>query len=769
MPCPPLPASTPATPTNGDAQVPEALRSGKAADSKNVDPVREELDHDQLLERFASQESELNQLRNRNSDLEKQVAELKANEAIGMSDSRKQTHDAVADLITSEGGSLKDNSTSWTENYEKGKFSISQIFPPLSWVPMYIRAVSGKSSEKDRHVMGALKFALKGDLIAGMTVGVMLVPQCLAFALLAGMPVQVGLYSSFAPLIMYAAFGTIRQVQPGPTALMSLLTGQALDNMKLETDAARIAGGAILAATAGALSVLLGVLRFGFIVDFMSHTVMQGFCSAAGVTIASSQLKHLLGIKMDRKKYWWKTIGYLVSHINEIDWPTFALGGSLLGLLLMLKYWKQAGNAEKRRKHLMWRWFPVKKESIPFRVLKLIADLSSILCVCLGWCWGLIYRKNNVDTVKMVGEVNSDGFTFGMPGDGIMDDLQIGSVLLTGTIMCIVGFLETMAVGGKFAMAAKYEYDANQELLALGISNLAGSFMSAYPTTGSFSRTAVNAMLGATSLLSCALSAILVFIATYVLLPVIRYLPLAALAPIIIQGAIGVISFKDFKNAYSTSKPEFVVMLFTFTVSLGLTVKEGLATGVALSVLKTLRDLANPNLCVCGLMPDDSFRDIRNFTEAVQIPNTVVVRMDARLGFFNSRKMKEFCLQALAVRKKHDDHIKFLVIDAKPINNIDLTGAEMLEGLSESLEEHEQTLIIAGLKTPVMASLTSAGFTKHLKHHGGHVCTDMEHALNIVTAKDARGSKNWSDNEEIVKKAENSRRTMPKAGACVLQ
>eukprot|EP00427_Karlodinium_veneficum_P010181 CAMPEP_0169081334 /NCGR_PEP_ID=MMETSP1015-20121227/10953_1 /TAXON_ID=342587 /ORGANISM="Karlodinium micrum, Strain CCMP2283" /LENGTH=331 /DNA_ID=CAMNT_0009141111 /DNA_START=426 /DNA_END=1420 /DNA_ORIENTATION=+ len=318
-----------------------------------------------------------------------------------------------------------------------------------------------------------------------------------------------------------------------------------------------------------------------------------------------------------------------------------------------------------------------------------------------------------------------------------------------------------MAVGGKFAMQAKYTYDPNQELLALGLSNVAGSFMFAYPTTGSFSRTAVNAMLGATSLVSCALSATLVFIATYCLLPVMKYLPLSALAPIIIQGAIGVISVKDFMVAFKTSYSEFIVMLMTFAVSLALTVKEGLATGFILSILNTLRLLASPNMAVLGQLPDGQFRDLRNFKDAVQLKQAVVVRMDARLGFFNSRKFKEFCLHCMEVRKRHGDEIRYLIIDARPINHIDQTGMEMLESLSESLEEHEQKLILVAVKSPVLLRLTRAGIPEQISKHGGFVCSDMTHALEILNDEDPRGSRAQVEVSQILARAGKSQREMP--------
>merc|ERR1719161_1440086 len=179
-------------------------------------------------------------------------------------------------------------------------------------------------------------------------------------------------------------------------------------------------------------------------------------------------------------------------------------------------------------------------------------------------------------------------------------------------------------------------------------------------------------MVGATSQVATAISSVVVLTAILFLLPTVRWLPLASLAPIIIQGAIGVIEVKDFKMAWRTSRSEFVVMLVTFSVSLGMTVKEGLLSGFVLSVLKTMHDLANPNLVVCGQLPDGSFRDVRNFPGAAELEGAVVVRMDARLSFANSRKLKEFCGRAVQVRQQRGDAVKYVVIDAKTMNHVDL-------------------------------------------------------------------------------------------------
>jgi len=619
--------------------------------------------------------------------------------------------------------------------YSGSAFKISSLFPPITWLPSYIRASLGRSTESDLEAMGDLKYSIKGDLISGLTVGCMLVPQCLAFALLAGLPVRAGLYSSFAPLLMYALLGTLRQLQVGPTSLMSLLTGSALDAAGYMTADQRMAGAAMLAVAVAASSLLLGVLRLGFVVDFMSHSVMSSFCTASGVIIATSQMKHLLGIQMARKHYWWETVHGLASGIKDADVATLALGFTLLGSLIFLKSWKTAGKPEARAKHPLWRWLPCHKESRSFQALKLVADLSSLACVIVGWIWGYIYRQAGIQSVRLIGASQINGFIIQIPSS-----MDFNTLIVPGMMMAIVGFLETVAVGGKLASEKRYSYDPNQELLALGLANGAGALMAGFPITGGFSRTAVNAMFGATSQLAGGLTSCVVLIATYVLMPVVEELPLAALAPLIIHGALGVTNFSDFVTTYRANKADFLVMLATFAVSLALSVKEGLIVGVTMSLMKVLYDVANPNMAICGRVEDGTFRDIRYYPEGLALmpSNCIVVRMDARLSFTNSRRLQEFCLRAARIGEVTEagTRFKYLILDCKSINGIDMTSCEKLEALACALQRRGQILLLASLKAPLAKALCSCGVHRALIAHGGHVCWSMDQALAIAQGED---------------------------------
>eukprot|EP00913_Durusdinium_trenchii_P018280 g17175.t1 len=616
----------------------------------------------------------------------------------------------------------------WKEVYGGGRFEVRSLFPPFTWLPAYIRFAKGHATAGDSEKMGELPYSIKGDFIAGLTVGLMLVPQCLAFALLAGLPIRAGLYSSFAPLVIYALLGTLRQLQVGPTALISLLTGQALDAVNLLGDDERLSGASTLALLVGLVSLLLGILRFGFVVDFMSHSVMSSFCTASGVIIATSQLKHVLGINIKRHKYWWETAYDLCSKLPETDAATAVLGFTLLAMLTFFKKWKQAGNEAKRSKSLIWRWFPKSKDSCAFKSMKICADLSSVLCVILGWVWGFIYREAGINSVRLINDSESNGFVFLLPSfDGKTPDLIVPAVMIA-----VVGFLETIAVGGKMANEKRYSYDANQELLALGAANVGGAFMGAFPITGGFSRTAVNAMFGASSPLAGALTSIIVVIAVYSLMPVVEMLPLAALAPLIIHGAIGVTDFKAFIPTFKGNKLDFLIMLFTFLMSLGLTVKEGLITGVALSILKLTYEVAMPNLAVCGQVEDGTFRDVRYYPEGQMIPKSVVVRMDAGISFANTRRLQEFCMRAMSAASKADSSVSHLILDCKSVNGTDMTGCEAIENLAISLEKRKKSLVLANLKAPLTKAMFAAGVDKHIEAHGGHLCWNMAQAIALA-------------------------------------
>jgi len=396
--------------------------------------------------------------------------------------------------------------------------------------------------------------------------------------------------------------------------------------------------------------------------------------------------------------------------------------------------------------------------------------------VVLGIVWGRVYEASGV-TVGiddrpewnwLVGPTTSDGFVLSAPeiapdfsaaaarrlssvecGDkpsGTMSDLITSAVF-----MAIVGYLETVAVGGKFAMQARYHYHPNQELNALGLANLATAVSSGYPVTGSFSRTAVNAMLGATSQVSGMLTGFVVLIAVYVAMPLIEILPLAALAPIIVQGALGVISFGEYLHAYKVDPNECYIMILTTIVSLVLTVKEGLVVGFLCGILYTMYTLSHPNLVVLGKY-QNQLRDIRNFRDAELQTNALFVRMDARLNYANSRKLREFINKACTVHQarvaQSDEQLAFVVLDCKSINEIDVSGVEALEQVADGLKSQGIRLCLANIKAPLMSRFNGTHFWSVLKEAGGHFSDNLEDVMRVIEGIDPKGEK---CNEAIAK------------------
>lgn len=628
----------------------------------------------------------------------------------------------------------------WRDVYAGPPFRLRSLFPPIEWLPQFVRAVRGTSTASDVEAMGLLPFSLKGDVVAGLSVGVMLVPQCLAFALLAGLPVRLGLYASVAPLICYALTGTIRQMQMGPTAVISLLTSNTLAALSYQTEAEHLAAASLLSLLVGLVTIVLGVFRFGFVVDLLPNSVMDAWCTASGITIATSQLSSMLGISMPRTTYWWQTVYAIASRLPQADIWTSLLSLTLLAFLLVLRAWKQAGTEDARAAHRLWRWWPRKKSSLAFRLVKLVADLSSLISVCVGWLWGLCYRKAGVTSVRLVGPAEAHGLIVILPGGGL-SAAHWSALVAPGLVIAVVGFLQTVAQGAKLSVQYRLRYDPNQELLAQGCANCVSGFFAGFPISGGFSRTASNVIFGATSQVAGVITAVVVLVATYLIMPAVELLPLAALAPLVVQGALGTTDFAAFRTAFHASRFECVAMVATFVMSLVFTVQEGLYTGVSLSILRLLHSISMPNMVVCGRMADGSFRDVRHYPEARTLECCVVVRLDARLCFACARRFEEFCLRAARAVAL----TKFVIMDFKSVNGIDMTGCDRLLSLAEALQRSDQALLVANLKGPVTRSLKAAGVDAKLRKRGGLLCWNMDQAVAI-----ANGSGDWEAADQAV-------------------
>ncbi len=505
---------------------------------------------------------------------------------------------------------------------------------------------------------------LSNDIMAGITVGIMLVPQGMAYAMLAGLPPIYGLYASTIPLLIYAILGTSRQLAVGPVAMVSLLVASGVGGIATMGSEEYIALAILLALLVGVIQFALGILRMGFLVNFLSHPVIAGFTSAAALIIGFSQLKHLLGLDIPRGKVH-ETILVVGQHISEVNLPTLIIG--LAAILLIL------GARKINRK-------------IP----------SPLLVVLLGIGSVLLFGLEEMG-VKIIKEVPSGFPAFQLPNLSTSAIIQLLPIAIT---IALVSYMESYAVAKAIQARHKdYQIDPNQELIALGAANIGGSFFNAFPVTGGFSRTAVNDQAGAKSGIAAIISAFLVFITILFLTQYFYYLPKAILAAIIMVAVFGLIDIKEAKHLWKTDKLDFIAFMITAIATLIIGIEPGIAFGVAFSIILVLYRLAYPHIAIMGRVPNTStYRNIHRFDNLITDPNCLILRFDAQLFFGNSELFKNQILDQV----KGNKAIKTVIMEAGGIHNIDSSAVHMLNDLHDELaEEYGIKLLFSEVKGPL--------------------------------------------------------------------
>jgi len=517
---------------------------------------------------------------------------------------------------------------------------------------------------------------LAGDLSAGLTVGVMLIPQGMAYALIAGLPPIYGLYASLVPLVIYALFGTSRQLAVGPVAMVSLLVAAAVGPIAGGDTQLYIGLALLLSLMVGLLQFGLGLARFGFLVNFLSHPVLAGFTSAAAFIIGLSQLKHLLGISIERSHYIHEILWTAVQKAGAVDPMTLVLGLGSIALLVGLRWWKKS--------------FP--------------GALAAVVVTTLA-TWGFGLQEMGV---AIVGSVPS-----GLPAPTVppMDAGAVGDLVPSALAIGLVGFMESIAVAKVYAARHRYEVDANKELVGLGLANVAGAFFSAYPTTGGFSRTAVNDQSGARTNLAAIFSAGIIALTLLFLTPLFYFLPKAVLAAIVMVAVFGLIEWEEVMHLWHVDRTDLALMGVTFVATLGLGIEQGILTGVVVSLIAVIYQTSQPHTAIMGRLPDTStYRNLRRNPEALTKSHVVVVRMDANLYFANASAFKDLVLEA----DVKSPALQTIVIDMYPVNRIDSTGVEALEEVIETCRRHGVTVLLAGVKGPVRDVLDDAGVSEDL-------------------------------------------------------
>lgn len=562
---------------------------------------------------------------------------------------------------------------SWLPYLEMTNFmKLNRYFPVLDWGRTYDRS------------------ALSNDLIAALIVTIMLIPQSLAYALLAGLPPEAGIYASIAPIILYAIFGTSRALAVGPVAVVSLLTASAIAEVAQQGTAGYAVAALTLAFLSGVFLILLGILRLGFLSNFLSHPVISGFITASGILIATSQLKHILGVSAQGHTLPEMLIS-IFEHLSQINFITVALGV----FATIFLFWVRKG---------------LKPFLKSLGLSQAIADILTkagpvaaiVATTVTVWVMGL-----DSEGVKIVGEVPQSLPPFTIPG---FSGELIKALMLPAILISVIGFVESVSVAQTLAAKKQQRIDPDQELIGLGAANIGAAFTGGYPVTGGFSRSVVNYDAGAETPAAGAYTAVGLAIAAMALTPLVFYLPNATLAATIIVAVLGLVDFSILKKTWHYSKSDFIAVVATILLTLGFGVEVGVASGVIISVLLHLFKTSHPHVAEVGLVPGTQhFRNI-NRHEVETDPQVVILRIDESLYFINARFLEEMVLE----RVSRSNEIKHFILMFSAVNEVDFSALESLEGINLRLKNMGIGLHLSEVKGPVMDRFKQSHFLDEL-------------------------------------------------------
>ena len=519
---------------------------------------------------------------------------------------------------------------------------LQRLFPSVQWLGRYSRE------------------AFWGDLAAGLTVGVMLIPMSMAYAVLAGLPPIYGLYASLVPLMIYPLFGTSRHLAVGTVAIDMVIVAVGLGGMAVPGSPRYIALAILLAMMVGAIPMLMGVARLGFVVNLLSRPVIVGFTSAAVLIIGFSQLGNLLGVELPRTQQVFVLVREAIRQAGQIQPWSLALGGGIV-LLVGLGRWTRL---------------------IP-------GPLVVVVLGTLG-VWGLGMDREGI---AIVGAIPTGLPTPTLPE---LDVPTLQALLPTALALVLVQFLSVISLGKVFAARHRYWIRPNRELFAIGAANFIGGFFRSIPVSGSFSRTAVNEQVGAHTPLTNVVAAGLVALTLAFLTPLFHYLPIPILAAIIIVGVLSLLDIREILYLIRAKRIDGGLAILTFFATFFIGILQGILIGVVASVVAVMYRISRPNIAVLGHLPGTrSFRDIRRFPNAQPIEDILILRVDASFSFVNAEYLKDFILQK---SQAEDAPVRAVVIDASTMNDLDMTAVGVLMFVAEALREREVDLYISGVK-----------------------------------------------------------------------
>ncbi|MGC0223938.1 SulP family inorganic anion transporter [Pseudooceanicola nitratireducens] len=549
---------------------------------------------------------------------------------------------------------------------------------------------------------------LTSDMVAAVIVTIMLIPQSLAYALLAGLPPEMGLYASILPLVAYAIFGTSRALAVGPVAVVSLMTAAAVGKLAAQGTPEYIAAAITLAFLSGLMLLAMGLFRLGFLANFLSHPVIAGFITASGLLIATSQLKHIFGISAEGHNLV-ALIGSLLAHLGQTNPYTLAIGLAALGFL----FWV--------RKGLKPRLLAL---GLKPRLADLLAKAGPVMAVAVSvllvWIFGLDARG-----VAIVGDVPMGLPPLTLPA--FSADLW-GQLFLSALLISIIGFVESVSVAQTLAAKRRQRIAPDQELIGLGASNVAAALSGGYPVTGGFARSVVNFDAGAETPAAGAFTAVGIGLAALLLTPLLFFLPKAVLAATIIVAVLSLVDLSILKKTWAYSRVDFAAVSATILLTLGIGVEVGVSAGVALSILLFLYRTSRPHVAEVGLVPNTQhFRNITRHDVQTD-PRVVTIRIDESLYFANAHFLQDL----LYDRVTCDEPIEHVVLMCSAVNDIDMSALESLEAINTRLTDMGIKLHLSEVKGPVMDRLKRSHFLTDLS---GEVFLSQYDAHATLTAR----------------------------------
>lgn len=534
---------------------------------------------------------------------------------------------------------------------------------------------------------------LRGDALAGVIVATLLIPQAMAYALLAGLPPQVGLYASLLPLAVYALMGSSRFLSVGPSALLSLLILTQVAVLAVPGSPQYLALAMATALIAGVMQIAMGAARLGVLTNFLSQPVLSGFTSAAAVLIALSQMKHLIGAPLPRTEHPHQLLVELARAVPQAHWPTVAISVASISMLLGFKFLLPP---------ILARW-----KGFPAALAQSLTKIGPILVVIAATVTVAAFHLGARDGVNIIGEIPSGLPEFTFPALAGADFLSLIPLAFT---VSLIGFLENISVAKALAAKRRQKLDSDQEFIALGAANIAAGVTGGFPVSGSFARSTINFTAGANTGMASIITVTVVGLAALFLMPLFHHLPQSVLAAIIIVAVAGLMDFKMPRRLWKYNKADAAALIVTFFSVLALGVTQGILSGVGLTILLHLWRTSQPHMAVVGRVPGtEHFRNVQRH-EVQTLPHVLMLRIDESLYFANAKYIENFVLRTVAERPK----LRNLVLICNAVNFIDASALETLTDLRNRMQDAGIELYLTEVKGPVMDRLAGTDFLEQL-------------------------------------------------------